>query len=360
MVRSAGRSLLALALVVVLPVPSAALLRQRSGASPPYWEVRDVVLAAPERERDQSGTFPPLVWTDPTGQPPTAAQDAQRCGTLKLPARLQLVARVPERLHRVGRWETMDSATLATWDQSYYGWSPNNIYYSRGSMPLFQMIDIGNHTLSLDDCEGTRQYKVQRVKGGVDIMDSEDAIVARGRYNVVKHFPDQMLFMDQCGDPIAVAESPAVQVVPSFGDWTHQMRVARDEVYNDKESMDSNSQVLWQVVFYDGSATNSTLIHTQHRWVVTAAVQELALYEEGHWEELAYLRPWLIVAWLLVVTVVIFAFGMCYYKAFIPSRQLKSQEEKCPIKYDTDGPRDYGGLRGRLPGHATFDADSPP
>jgi len=318
-------------------------------------------LTATALLRHPSGTYPPLVWTDPTGQPPTAAQDAQRCGTLKLPARIQLVAKVPERFHRVGRWETMDSATLASWDQSFYGWSPNNIYYSRGSMPLFQMSDVGNHTFSLDDCEGIRQYKVQRVPGGLDILSSEDTIIARGRYGVVKHFPDQMLFMDQCGDPIAVAESPAVQMVPSYGDWHHQWRVTSEQIFRDKDSEDTDSlsQVLWQVVFYDGTATNSTLIQSQHRWVVTAAVQELALHEEGHWEEFAYLRPWLIVAWLLVVTVVIFAFGMCYYKAFIPSQEFKGQEAQCVTKYDVDGPRDYGGLRGRLPGHAIVD-DSPP
>lgn len=292
---------------------------------------------------------PPLLWTGPTGQPPTEAQDEQRCGMLLLPPRIRLVALPPERTKRVGRWETLDSATLATWEQDYFSFAPMNLYFSRGNMLLFQLMDLGNNTISFEDCEGARMYTVQQVEGGCDITDNRGQLVARGRRGVSDYFPGQMLFQDPQGEPIAVAETenPSTAQPPQWGDW----RSFGSEEPDSAAGGRAPPAVLWQVHFYGASSTNSSLMHAQRRWVVTALTQEIVVREDVFGIDPRYLRPWLIAAWLLVATLALLGFFyLLWYRLLVPA-QRRGMDERYPVRYDEEE-RDYGGLRGRLPAKA--------
>lgn len=221
----------------------------------------------------------------------------------------------------------MDSATLATWEQNYVSFSPNNLYFSRGSSLLFQLIDRGNNTIALEDCEGTPMYTMRRVDGGYDITDAEQALVARGRAGASDHFPNQMLFTDAHGEPIAVADTPTKPL-------------------SDDRSQ-GEAQVVCQVRFYGSSSTNSSLIHAQRRWVVAAAVQEFGI-EEQLLRRSSFLLPWLIGAWLLATILVLFALYGIVTRGLLPSRG-ESMDERYPVTKEHVA-RDYGGLMGRLPG----------
>lgn len=295
--------------------------------------------------RPDSEEPPPLVWSGPTGQPPTRAQDRQLCGMLYLPARIQMVAQVPTWRSREGRWETTDGATLATWSQDYFTLAPRSVSYNRQHTPLFKAKDLGGGNMSYEDCEGEEMYSMRvhedRFRGKTyHILNQEGELVAQGQVGFSAFYPEQVLFRDMYGEPIAVAESPAV-AKPYDHDTGSQF-------YTDESKIASDQQALWQVYFYGASTSNSSMVHMEQRWVVTAAVQDIALQADEVIRPIPNLRGWLAVTWLLTAMVVA---GVCCSPIYIiVARAVKAPEpEKFPIYWEGREPWDYGSVGGRLP-----------
>lgn len=291
-------------------------------------------------------SLPPRLFYGPTGQPATAAQDAQSCGgVLLLPARVEVVAKEAGLLRAAGSWSTEDGATLVTWVQELFGWSPE-VYYSRGSKTLYRAVNVGEDTVDLQDCEGAPMYSL-RVRGGTrhykhEIFNKAGELLATSRYGIAEFFPEQLFFFDPHGGPVAVAQSPMLGRWPMSQAVAPEAEQAASEVFSEARPRDSTKPQMWQVAFYNASNTNSSLVHAQHRWVVLAAVQDHLLRDAILSGAAPNWRPWFVAlsasAWLLLALV---ACTACHVGLWELAPRPPGASAKQPITWDA-APYDYG------------------
>mmetsp|Transcript_73299 Transcript_73299/g.192168 ORF Transcript_73299/g.192168 Transcript_73299/m.192168 type:complete len:350 (+) Transcript_73299:127-1176(+) len=219
--------------------------------------------------------------TGPLRQSSTAAQDSQECGFLLLPERIQLAPTSPTAVERYGVWETLDSASLATWQQPLLRWSVDAEYFSVGPKLFMKVMHEapddnfpGTDTVSLRDCADQLMYTLRadtNTAGTYRIYNRAGEFVARSTYSNPNDdvFKDSQLeFYDSFGQPIAIAHCPQL---PGPGVDYHLAMVGQ------KASRGFGGISPWQVLFLDQAESNSSLLLAQNRWVVAAVVQDLAL-----------------------------------------------------------------------------------
>lgn len=270
----------------------------------------------------------------PHGQPPTYGQDSLSCGYLVLPTHITLRARSAGQLQRGGTWLSTDGqATLATWEQELFRWNPEKVYYYRGAQMLlktehhFEGFETGDYgdkieRVTFQDCESVPMYSalVHRLHGGraveYDVFDAGGLLVARARYKNATHYPgyvpEQLLFTDAYGWPIAIATTP--EIGSNHQPPEYAIRP-------------------WEVSFYEPTpltSRNSTLSLPGHRWVIVATVQDYTIRVADNSNQLTDFRPYYVGTCVLVVVAAAAAvsalFGSVYYTVHPPiSEDIKQK-----------------------------------
>lgn len=227
----------------------------------------------------------------PTKQPPTRAQDFQKCAWAALPALINLAPVSSDWFSRNGKWSGKQGAELVNWEQNRFRIDYTNLDYYVDLKPWFHAKVLRNAALELRhlriwlpeprnkehrdhqpittivymDCEGTPMYVSREFeKNEYEIFNHLGQLVATG--HEAEMVPGQLYFKDDVGVEFAIAGSPTIsQVATGTTEWLPQYH---------QYDFDH-----WQVWFMDGFNSLTYLKEPDHRWVIAAVVQEHAILQ---------------------------------------------------------------------------------
>jgi len=232
------------------------------------------------------------IWGDGlpviTGSP---AQDGQNCPIIKLPDSVTIAAKRNGWTALHGEWSTANGVKLASWTQNYLamGFSRDvkkiGIHYRMTStgevafrtkyftdkelVSLFKWKASSQeegHSIAILDCIGTLMYVVKETTKIPRMVQ----LFARDGTLIAKSFVGEPVLRLQFADPInnyliGSAEAPGINAsIPS-------KKIPKEKEFG--------GVIPFGLFFQTGGYTNSSaLMEPEYRWVITAGVQALAIY----------------------------------------------------------------------------------